>query len=86
MQASSRYHSTGNMVFLNFTKDKNRYGQGPGVNAVNSTSDDIKVANARLNPFRQQCIQDGRVKAIQDDPGYISSKTDFTSRLLGCAV
>lgn len=68
------------MVFLNFNTTSGAYTYGNGVNAANLTSQHIKDANAKLAPFRQQRIADGRIKATSNDPGYksLTAKTTAT--------
>jgi len=63
------------MPFLTFDTGPNYYGYEQGVNAANLTSKDIKAANARLAPMRQQRIEGGLIKATRDDPAYAASKS-----------
>jgi hypothetical protein len=63
------------MVNFLFTGDPTYYGYAPGVNAANLTLQNIQDANARIDPFRQRRIKDGKVKATRTDPGYKSPET-----------
>jgi hypothetical protein len=58
------------MVNFSFTDGPTYYGYEEGVNAANLTHRNIQDANARIGPFRQRRIRDGRLKATQTDPGY----------------
>jgi hypothetical protein len=58
------------MVNFLFTDGPTYYGYEKGVNAANLTHRNIQDANARIDPFRQRRIMDGRLKATRTDPGY----------------
>lgn len=76
------------MVSFNFTDSgPNYYGYDAGVNADNLTKKDINKANARIDPFRQQRIVDGLLKATRDDASYVSPKaaTAATAHLINYA-